>query len=56
MSDYPMWDLVAQGDVVRERLRLFDRYADLVFPGDSMLRRFLRRDDLMFKYFPVDTA
>jgi glycosyltransferase involved in cell wall biosynthesis len=53
--DYPGWDLKAQAAIVHERMRLFDRHAAMVLPGDSTLRRFLRRNDLMFKYFPVDT-
>jgi len=53
--DYPDWDLRAQAAIVHERMRLFDRYAAMVLPGDSTLRRFLRRNDLMFKYFPVDS-
>lgn len=52
--DYPAWDLVAQAKVVEERIRLFCRHASLVLPGDSSLRRFLPRSDLLFKYFPVD--
>lgn len=53
--DYPDWDLQAQAAIVHERMRLFDRYAAMVLPGDSTLRRFLRRSDLLFKYFPIET-
>jgi glycosyltransferase involved in cell wall biosynthesis len=52
--DYPNWDLVAQKEVVQERIRLFSRHAAVVLPGDSMLLRFLPRNDLLFKYFTVD--
>lgn len=52
--DYPNWDLVAQKEVALERIRLFTRHAALVLPGDSTLLRFLPRNDLLFKYFPVD--
>jgi glycosyltransferase involved in cell wall biosynthesis len=52
--DYPSWDLVAHGQVALERIRLFKRHAAMVLPGDSTLLRFLPRNDLLFKYFPVD--
>jgi glycosyltransferase involved in cell wall biosynthesis len=52
--DYPDWDLVAQKKVARERIRLFARHAAMVLPGDSTLLRFLPRNNLLFKYFPVD--
>lgn len=53
--DYPKWDLVAQQTIARERIRLFTRHARLVLPGDSTLLRFLPRNDVLFKYFPIDT-
>ncbi|HEX2832199.1 MAG TPA: hypothetical protein VHW00_04245 [Thermoanaerobaculia bacterium] len=53
--DYPQWDLVAQEKVARERIRLFTQHARLVLPGDAALLRFLRRNDVLFKYFPIDT-
>lgn len=53
--DYPNWDLEAQRDVAERRIRLFCRHAAMVLPGDSSLVRFLPRNDLTFKYFPIDT-
>jgi len=52
--DYPGWDLVAHAPVALERIRLFSQHAAMVLPGDSTLLRFLPRNDLLFKYFPVD--
>jgi glycosyltransferase involved in cell wall biosynthesis len=52
--DYPHWDLGAQGDVARERIRLFCEHADLVLPCDSSLKRFVPRCDLEFKFWPID--
>ncbi|MGN6183021.1 MAG: hypothetical protein ACTHQM_05135 [Thermoanaerobaculia bacterium] len=54
--DYPQWDLVAQEKIARERIRVFAQHARLVLPGDSTLLRFLPRNDILFKYFPIDTA
>lgn len=53
--DYPDWDLTAQAEVARARIALFCRHARLVLAGDSVMRRFLPRDDVFFRYFPVDT-
>jgi glycosyltransferase involved in cell wall biosynthesis len=53
--DYPDWDLTAQAEVARARIALFCRHARLVLPGDSVMRRFLPRADVFFRYFPVDT-
>lgn len=53
--DYPDWDLVAQAPIAQARLTLFCRHARLVLPGDSVMRRFLPRSDVFFRYFPVDT-
>jgi glycosyltransferase involved in cell wall biosynthesis len=55
-QDYPDWDLSAQAVIARARLALFCRHARLVLPGDSVMRRFLPRSDVFFRYFPVDTA
>jgi glycosyltransferase involved in cell wall biosynthesis len=52
--DYVNWDLVAQEQIVLERIRLFKQHAAMFLPGDSTLLRFLPRNDLLFKYFPVD--
>jgi len=52
--DYPNWDLTAQREVAGSRIRLFCKYATLVLPGDSSLVRFLPRNDINFKYFPLD--
>jgi glycosyltransferase involved in cell wall biosynthesis len=52
--DYPNWNLVAQRTIALTRIRLFCKYADLVLPGDSSLVRFLPRNDVTFKYFPLD--
>jgi len=53
--DYPTWDLEAQKTIAERRIRLFCRHAAMVLPGDSSLVRFLPRNDLTFKYFPLDT-
>lgn len=52
--DYPQWDLVAQREIVRNRIDLFCRYADLVMPGDSTLARIIPRADLRFQTVVMD--
>ncbi len=53
--DYPDWDLGAQAAIAQARIALFCRHARLVLAGDSVMRRFLPRSDVFFRYFPVDT-
>jgi len=55
-ADYPAWDLVAFEAIARTRLELFCRHASLVLGADNGLRRFLPRNDILFKYFPIDCA
>lgn len=52
--DYPQWDLVEQIPTAKERIRLFCKLADLVLPLDSAMARFLPRNDLLFKFWPID--
>jgi hypothetical protein len=54
-KDYPQWDLEVAGMQRQSIIRLFCKHAALVLPGDSSLARFLPRNDLLIKYFPVDT-
>jgi len=54
-EDYKDWDLVQKGEAARARVDLFSKYADFVIGMDSSLVRFLKRNDLYFKSFPVDT-
>jgi glycosyltransferase involved in cell wall biosynthesis len=53
-GDYPLWDLSAEAEVIRERTALFCRFADFVVSADSTTTRLLPRQDVTFKYFPVD--
>jgi glycosyltransferase involved in cell wall biosynthesis len=52
----PAWDLVEAAPDAMWRIATYCRYADLVLPGDPVMARFLPRNDLMFKFFPVDTS
>lgn len=54
-DDYPQWDLVTWGATTRARVALYSRYAALVVGNDSSISRFLVRNDLHFKSYPVDT-
>jgi len=53
--DYPKWDFAEQTPISLVRIELFCRYADLVFPGDSIMARLVPRNDLLFKVYPIDT-
>lgn len=53
--DYPEWDLASQRDVVRTRVDLFTRFADMVLAGDALYEQVLPRFDLSFHTVPVDT-
>jgi hypothetical protein len=53
-DDYPNWDLVAYGAVCRNRVGLFERYANFICVPDLEQAWFINRYDLCFKYFPVD--
>ena len=52
--DYPDWNTNEQRVTAQLRIALFSEGADLVIGADSALLRFLPRNDLLFKYFPVD--
>lgn len=52
--DYPDWDEIQQRITAQRRIALFCECSDVVLGGDSSLARFLPRNDLLFKYFPVD--
>jgi hypothetical protein len=54
-ADYPDWDLAVWGVTTRYRVALYSRHARLVIGMDSSLSRFLTRNDLHFKCFPIDT-
>jgi glycosyltransferase involved in cell wall biosynthesis len=51
----PDWDLVATAPATLRRIKMYCDTADLVLPADPALSRFLPRNDILFKYFPVDT-
>jgi hypothetical protein len=53
--DYPDWDLEEWGIWTRGNVRVFCKYADIVIGTDGSLRRFLLRNDIYCKTFPVDT-
>ena len=52
--DYPNWDFAEQTVISRERIRLFDKYAELLIAPYAALRRLLPRCDLVFTPFPID--
>ncbi len=52
--DYPDWDETRHQITAERRIALFCEEADFVIGADSSLARFLPRNDLLFKYFPVD--
>lgn len=54
--DYPDWDLATFETIARTRIELFCRYSSMVLSADNGLRRYLPRNDLLFKYFPIDCA
>jgi hypothetical protein len=54
-EDYPDWNLVEWGERTRKRVSLYTKHASLVIGMDSSVTRFLTRNDLYFKSFPVDT-
>ncbi len=51
----PNWDLTETAPDTIWRINTYCKYADLVLPGDAAMWRFLPRNDLLFKFFPVDT-
>jgi glycosyltransferase involved in cell wall biosynthesis len=53
-QDYPQWDGHEQRETAQRRITLFCDWAHLVLGADSSLARVLPRNDLLFKYFPVD--
>ncbi len=53
-KDYPSWDANEQRQTALQRIALFCRYSHFVIGGDSSLTKLLPRNDLAFKYFPVD--
>jgi glycosyltransferase involved in cell wall biosynthesis len=52
--DYPEWDIPAETPRRRVRVEMMCDAADLVIAGDAASARFLPRNDLAFKYFPID--
>jgi glycosyltransferase involved in cell wall biosynthesis len=54
-ADYSDWDLERWGETTRGHVDLYSRHAHLVVGMDSSVSRFLTRNDLHFKGFPVDT-
>ena len=53
-KDYPNWEGREQRETAQLRITLFCNWANLLIGADSALARFLPRNDLLFKYFPVD--
>jgi len=54
-ADYPGWDLRADAEHMREAVESICGLADFVVSGDAVCSRFMTREDLRFKYFPIDT-
>ncbi len=54
--DYPAWRIREESGLLSRRVHAYAGQADLVVGGDSVTARFLPREDLRFKYFPIDTA
>lgn len=52
---YQDWDLIATTPGTLWRIDTYCRVADLVLPGDATLARLIPRNDILFKYFPIDT-
>jgi glycosyltransferase involved in cell wall biosynthesis len=55
-KDYPEWGLASDAPHIRRGVQTICRNVDFVVSGDAVCSRFLTREDLRFKYFPVDTA
>lgn len=53
--DYPEWDLESDASQIRRSVQTIGRNVDFVVSGDAVCSRFLTREDLRFKYFPIDT-
>jgi len=54
-KDYPEWDLASDAAHIRRNVQTICQNVDFVISGDSVCSRFLTREDLRFKYFPVNT-
>lgn len=54
--DYPNWNFSEQTELSSVRIAQFDRIASMVIAADPATARLMRRVDLVFKYFPVDTS
>jgi glycosyltransferase involved in cell wall biosynthesis len=54
-ADYPDWDLRGEAADMKELVDSICRIADFVVSGDSGCSRVMIREDLRFKYFPIDT-
>ena len=52
-KDYPAWDLANDTAYIRRSIQSVCSKADFVVSGDAVCGRFLPREDLRFKYFPV---
>jgi len=52
-KDYPDWDLAGDTDHIRRSIQIISRNVDFVVSGDAFCSRFLPREDLRFKYFPI---
>ena len=52
----PLWDLVETAPGTIWRIDTYCKIANLVLPNDPTLNRFLPRNDLLFKFFAIDTA
>jgi len=55
-KDYQQWDLESDRVHTRKMIQTICNNVDLVVSGDSVCSRFLMREDLRFKYFPVNIS
>jgi len=55
-ANHPLWDLETTAPATLQRIHTYCEVADLVLPGDSSLVRQIPRNDLLFKFFPIDTG
>jgi hypothetical protein len=55
-KDYPEWDLAGDAAWIRRSVHAVCQNVDFVISPDSYGSRFLTREDLRFKYYPVNTA
>jgi glycosyltransferase involved in cell wall biosynthesis len=55
-KDYPHWDMSSDAANIRQNVETICSQVDFVVSQDSYSGRFLTREDLRFKYYPVNVA